>query len=67
MPDKLEIVAHCNFPWPTPSLLPVRRIGYDVRDFLRQAIESIDEQRRGEPVRQRWVHPTFEDELVGTP
>jgi DNA-binding LacI/PurR family transcriptional regulator len=45
VPDDLEIVAHCNFPWPAPTHLPITRVGYNVRRLLADCIASIDRQR----------------------
>jgi DNA-binding LacI/PurR family transcriptional regulator len=47
-PRDVTIVSHCNFPWPTPSALPVQRVGYDVRTILKVGIDAIDRLRRGE-------------------
>lgn len=64
VPDDVEVVAHCNFPWPTPSVLPVKRLGYDVRECLRAAIAAIDAQRAGEPTAPVIrISARFEDEL----
>jgi hypothetical protein len=64
VPEDLEVVCHCNFPWPTPSVLPVRRLGFDVREVLNRCISSIDCQRRGErPLMNVMVPAVFEDEL----
>jgi DNA-binding LacI/PurR family transcriptional regulator len=30
VPDDVEVVAHCNFPWPAASVLPVKRLGFDI-------------------------------------
>lgn len=62
-PQDADVVAHCNFPWPPHSALPVTWLGYDVRKILGACIESIDSQRRGEPQRAQLVDPVFEDEL----
>jgi len=64
VPDDLEIVAHCNFPWPTASMVPAKRIGFDSRKVLAQAISLIDMQRRGEtaPLETR-VEVLFDDEV----
>lgn len=48
VPDDIEIVAHCNFPYPTPALVPATRLGYDTRQIVAACIQSIDSQRRGE-------------------
>ena len=50
VPDQIRIVAHCNFPWPTPSLVPIQRLGFDAREILHGAIALMDAMRRGEKV-----------------
>ncbi|RYX84443.1 GntR family transcriptional regulator [bacterium] len=65
VPDDIQVVAHCNFPWPTPSVVPVRRLGYDARQVLQTAIDYVDAMRRGEPVPQATpIYARFEDELL---
>lgn len=49
-PVELEIVAHANFPYPTPSKLPVTRLGFDVARLLAVCLDQIDRQRQGQPV-----------------
>jgi hypothetical protein len=44
----LAVVAHTNFPYPTPSAVPVTRLGYDVAKLVAMCMERIDLQRRGE-------------------
>jgi len=66
VPDDLQIVAHCNFPPPTPSVLPVARLGYDIPRLLRTCIEVIQAVRRGEEAdRLTWIPTQFEWELEG--
>ncbi|HEY3322148.1 MAG TPA: GntR family transcriptional regulator [Planctomycetota bacterium] len=63
-PDDVEVVGHCNFPWPTPSVLPIRRLGYDVRELLALCLDALDKQRAGARVPDSIpVLPRFEDEL----
>lgn len=64
-PDDLDVVGHCNFPWPAASVLPVKRLGFDAREVLLRCVEIIDAQRQGKPVTERTVvPPRFEEELV---
>jgi DNA-binding LacI/PurR family transcriptional regulator len=65
VPHDIAVVAHCNFPWPTPSAVPVSRLGYDARDVMQQCISIIDQQRRGAvpPVVTR-INAVFGDEVV---
>jgi len=44
---ELRLVAHCNWPWPPPSVLPMTRIGFDVREVLERAINTISQQQEG--------------------
>jgi DNA-binding LacI/PurR family transcriptional regulator len=65
VPDECEVVAHCNFPWPTPSVLPVRRLGYDARRLLEEGIAAIDRQRAGGASDEMVTVPAqFEDEVA---
>ena len=48
VPDELDVLAHANFPYITPSALPIRRIGFDMREFAKFCIGAIDARRRGE-------------------
>ncbi len=64
VPDEVSVIAQCNFPWPPPAVLPVRRIGFDCGQMLTACIESINRQRRGEPVEPSIRIPAlFEEEL----
>lgn len=64
VPHALQIVAHCNFPWPAPSVLPVRRLGYDCRQLMRAALDSLCRQRQGEVTASTTLLDAhFEDEL----
>jgi hypothetical protein len=65
VPEDIAVIAHCNFPWPTPSVLNVKRLGYDTNHVLDLCIDSIDRQRSGQavPMKTR-IAPIFEDELV---
>ena len=64
VPADMEIVGHCNFPWPTLSVVPVQRLGYDSRQTLRACIEVIDAQLRGEAPTTVEIPALFEDEVT---
>src|SRR5262249_2560351 len=55
VPQDLDVVAYSNFPWPAPSHVPVKRLGFSIRDVLRTGIDMIERQRRGEAT-PRQVH-----------
>lgn len=64
VPADVDVVTHCNFPWPPPAVLPVTRLGFDIRGTLRTAMDLIDRQRRGETVPGLTRMPAlFEQEL----
>jgi DNA-binding LacI/PurR family transcriptional regulator len=64
VPDECDVVAHANFPWPTQTLVPARRLGYDAREVLNLCLNSIDRQRQGEQVPPATsVRAVFEEEL----
>ncbi len=64
VPTDIAVVAHCNFPWPTPSAVPVARLGYDARQVMQACLKVIDQQRRGEPVPEvTKINAVFEDEI----
>jgi DNA-binding LacI/PurR family transcriptional regulator len=45
--DEMEMIAHCNWPWPPSSVLPMVRIGFDVRQILQRAMNMISDQQAG--------------------
>ena len=64
VPQDLEVIAHTNFPWPTPSAVSVKRLGYDVRQLISLCLERLAQQRRGEiPPMHTAVPPIFEEEF----
>lgn len=62
--QELEIVAHCNWPWPPPSVLPMTRIGFDIGEILHCCMNAIALQREGKaPPESQRIQPLFEHEL----
>lgn len=67
VPEDVEVIAHCNFPWPVSSVLPVHRLGFDAQKVMAACLESIDAQRLGNRAREMVSVPAqFEQELVGS-
>src|SRR5207244_2676807 len=63
IPDELDVVAHCNWPEPPASVLPVTRLGFDNIAVMRTCTRLIDEQRSGRPTPHNiTVNPMFEEE-----
>ncbi len=63
----LEVVAQANFPYPTRSHVPAKRLGYNIPQLISVCLERIDQQRRGENVPAHTTIPVvFEDELGRT-
>jgi DNA-binding LacI/PurR family transcriptional regulator len=50
IPRDLEIVAHCNYPFPPESHVPVHWLGFDVPAMLKICLQLVDAQRRNQPV-----------------
>lgn len=67
VPRDLDLVTHCNFPWTSPSVVSLKRIGYDAARTLRLCIDLIDRQRQGETVElMSQVKPVEEHEVMST-
>ena len=63
VPDDIDVIEHCNFPW-TKSVLNSRRLGFDSRQILDLCIDLIDRQRKGQPVPGQTLLPAvFESEV----
>ncbi len=67
VPEDVEVIAHCNFPWPTPSAVLCQRIGYDAREIITTCIDLIHRIRKNENVPSiTSVPPRFAEELKRT-
>lgn len=65
VPADLDVVAHCNFPSGSYPTIPLRRVGFDLREVLLEAIRLIDRQRAGESVTSvHRVKPKFDAEVA---
>lgn len=65
VPEDVEVVTHCNFPHPVPSILPVRQLGFDSHLVLSTCIDVLDRLRAGQEVPAATRIPAqFEEELV---
>jgi len=38
---EVEVVSHANFPYPSTSLFPVKRLGFDLRAALGACLQNI--------------------------
>lgn len=62
--NDIDVVAHCNFPAPSASALPIARLGYDIPRILEYALDVMKRQRTGEPVADvLHILPQFEWEV----
>lgn len=65
VPDDVDVVAHGNFPLDGPSLLPIKRLGYDIPAALDIALDLLQRQREGKKVPPVTVVPAvFEEEAT---
>ncbi len=61
----LNIVVHCNFPWPMQSVVPARRLGYSAASVIDACVRSIDRQlQQPGTITHEEIPAVFEDELV---
>jgi DNA-binding LacI/PurR family transcriptional regulator len=64
VPADLDVVAHCNFPPPVSSVVPVSRLGYDIFQVLELCLDLLNRQRRKEVLPEvTAVVPQFEWEV----
>jgi hypothetical protein len=57
-------MAHCNPSYSVPTMVSVKRLGYDQRQVVKACIENIDRQRGGEEVLPISCIPApFEEEV----
>jgi len=64
VPDDLQVLTPCNWPTPRGHVIPTVRLGYDVRQVLREALGLIDQWRAGTEVASCIAVPAlFEDEV----
>ncbi|MBA3684114.1 MAG: GntR family transcriptional regulator [Planctomycetes bacterium] len=63
----LHVIGHCNFPWPTPSVLPIRRLGYDTRRILDACLASIAALRAGRRPADVIIESQLDDEVPPHP
>lgn len=60
----LDVVAHCNWPWPVESPLPIARLGFHSHAFLNTALDLISMIRQGQtPPSKTLIPALFEHEL----
>lgn len=67
VPDDLEVVAHANFPWTTPSAVPATRFGTDVRQLIRTAVDIIERKRAGKDVPDAVIMPACSEDEASKP
>ena len=68
IPEDLEVVAHANFPQPSPSPAAITRLGFDVHALLAQCIADLDHQRRtGVADTHALIRPVFERDASPLP
>ena len=66
VPEDLDVVAHCNFPWPTPSAMPLVRLGFDVRQVMRACLDALEAGRLEQtPPGVTEIGAVFESEING--
>ena len=65
VPADIEVVAHCNFPWTAPSVLAVKRLGYEASAVLQLCLDKLEQEKKGiASSKTGMVKARFEDELL---
>lgn len=60
VPAELDIVTHCNFTAPITPVVPMLRLGFDSREMLKLAFETISQLRAQQEVPPLQVVPAVE-------
>ncbi len=67
IPGDIDVVAHANFPQPTPTVTPLVRLGPNVSRVLSACVDVIDAQRQSRTPPSMTQQPLwFEHELFPT-
>jgi DNA-binding LacI/PurR family transcriptional regulator len=69
--EDLDVVAHCNWPWPLPPALPFERIGFSITALLERSVDNILQARAGStppalqtvPAQFEWEVPPAQPQL----
>ncbi len=63
--EDIDVIAHCNWPWPVPSSVPIQRVGFHARHVIEAAICGIRAMRAGQrlPANETRVPALFENEI----
>ena len=61
----IDVIAHCNWPWPVASSAPIQRVGYHARHVLALGIRAIELTRQHRPLATEMaeVPALFESEI----
>jgi DNA-binding LacI/PurR family transcriptional regulator len=62
----VHVVAHCNWPWPSPRMLPIQRLGFHANHMFYFGIRAINQMRQGKKASRKYLNipALFEDEAV---
>ncbi len=61
--EDISVVGHCNFPWPTPSVFPSRRLGYDTQAIFAKGLEVLSEMSQGAQAMDVEIVPCWEEDI----
>ena len=64
VPEDLKLICHYNFPDNSDTVLPVKKIGYDVRDILNNGVGLVRDYYNGGSARSIMVNGKFDSEIV---
>ena len=63
VPEDVKLICHYNFPDKSDTVLPVKKIGYDVRDILNKGVDLVKDYYAGGSARSVMVNGKFDSEI----
>lgn len=64
VPEELKLICHFNFPDQSRTVLPVKKVGYDVRDILNKGVSLITQYYAGRTERSVLVDGKYDSEII---
>lgn len=64
--EDVHVVAHCNWPWPSPKMLPIQRLGFHANHMFYFGIRAMNQMRQGRKPSRKYLNipALFENEAV---
>ncbi len=63
VPQDVEVVTNCFFPTADKNIIPMRYLGYHMRDYMDMFLKIVEEQGEGKFQSMVFVKPKFEEDF----